>query len=221
MKKENSDNILEDLRTAIKTYDRDLALGTSIKIIESGIDPLIAMNIMTDAIRDIGEGFEEGEYFLPDLVGAADAMTAALPQLERRIKESGQKVDNSGNIVIGTVFGDIHDIGKTMVSTLLKAAGFNVYDLGINIKPDEFIKAVKEHDADILAMSALLTTTAPEMQKVMQGMEIEGLRKKIKIIVGGGAITQDFADKIGADGYDPTAPGAAKLAKKIIEGLRG
>ena len=216
MKKENSDNILEDLRTAIKTYDRDLALGTSIKIIESGIDPLIAMNIMTDAIRDIGEGFEEGEYFLPDLVGAADAMTAALPQLERRIKESGQKVDNSGNIVIGTVFGDIHDIGKTMVSTLLKAAGFNVYDLGINIKPDEFIKAVKEHDADILAMSALLTTTAPEMQKVMQGMEIEGLRKKIKIIVGGGAITQDFADKIGADGYESTAPKAVDLAKKLL-----
>jgi len=209
-------DLLNDLKKSIKTYDRNMAARTVDKIIENKMDPMVAMNAMTETIRIIGEGFEKGEYFLPDLAGAADAMNGALPPLEKKIKENGRKVENQGKIVIGTVLGDIHDIGKTMVSTLLKAAGFTVFDIGIDIKAEVFVNALKEHDADILAMSALLTTTAPEMEKVISLIKEENLRDKIKIIIGGGAINQEFADKIGADGYDPTAPGAAKLAKKLI-----
>ena len=171
---------------------------------------------MTETLRIIGDGFEKGEFFLPDLIGAADAMTVALPILEVEIKKKGSKVKSLGNIVIGTVYGDIHSIGKTMVATLLTAAGFGVFDIGIDLKAEAFIDAVKKHNAGILSMSALLTVTAPEMKKVIGQLKKEGLRDRIRIMVGGGAITQEFTDSIGADGYGPAAPGAAKLAKKLL-----
>jgi 5-methyltetrahydrofolate--homocysteine methyltransferase len=113
------------------------------------------------------------------------------------------------------VYGDLHDIGKAMVSTLLAAEGFSVHDLGVNVTAKQFMDAVKQHQADLLAMSALLTTTAPEMRKVIDALRVEGLRDRVRIMVGGGAITQEFADSIGADGYDPTAPGAAGLARRL------
>lgn len=117
---------------------------------------------------------------------------------------------------MGTVFGDIHSIGKTMVCTLLSAEGFEVHDIGINMQADEFIRAISEHDAEILAMSALMTTTAPEMKKVIGHLKEKGLRDKVKVMVGGGTITEEFAVNIGADGYDPTAPGAVKVAKSLV-----
>ena len=208
--------LLDDLKRSIKTYDRDLAARTVDKIIENKIDPLVAMDAMTETIRVIGEGFEKGEFFLPDLVGGADAMTAALPALDAEIKKGGSEIKSFGSVVIGTVLGDIHSIGKTMVATLLTAAGFSVHDIGIDVHAEEFISAIKKFSADILAMSALLTTTAPEMEKVISQLKKEGLRDTIKIIIGGGAITQQFSDNIGADGYNPTAPGAVKLAKKLL-----
>jgi len=121
-----------------------------------------------------------------------------------------------GTVIAGTVFGDIHSIGKTMVCTLLTAEGFEVHDLGVNIKAEEFLEATKKYNADILAMSALMTMTASEQKKVIEYLKKEGLRDKIKIMVGGGAITEEFAKDVGADGYDPTAPGAVKLARRLI-----
>ena len=136
---------------------------------------------------------------------------------EEEIKNSGQKIKSLGIVVLGTVLGDVHSIGKQMVGTMLQAEGFTVHDIGIDVSAEKFINAIKIYDADILAMSALLTTTAFEQKKVMSTLVKEGLREKIKIMVGGGAVTEDFAKSIGADGYDPTAPGAAKLARKLIE----
>jgi len=180
------------------------------------VDLLKAIDALTETIREIGDRFGKGELWLPDLVGAADAMQAAMPILEEELRKTGEEREALGNVVVGTVFGDIHNIGKAMVCTLLTAGGFNVYDLGVNVKFGEFVAAVKKHDADILAMSALLTTTAPEQRKVIETLKNDGIRDKVKIMVGGGAITQEFAESIGADGYDPTAPGAVELAKRLI-----
>jgi methanogenic corrinoid protein MtbC1 len=143
-------------------------------------------------------------------------MTSATPIIEEEIKRRGTKRESLGTVVIGTVYGDIHSIGKTMVAVLLTADGFVVNDLGINVTAENFVEGVKRYSPDILAMSALMTMTAPEQKKVIATLKKEGLRDKVKIMVGGGAITQEFADSIGADGYDPTAPGALKLARRLI-----
>lgn len=211
-----SNEILEKLKKAITEYDNEKAIGSAKKVVEEKINPIKALDAMTEAIRKVGDGFGRGELWLPDLVGAADAMLSAMPIIEEEIKRTGAKRESLGTIVAGTVFGDIHSIGKTMVCTLLVAEGFEVYDLGVNIKAEEFLKAIKKYNADILAMSALMTMTASEQKKVIEYLEKEGLRDKIKIMVGGGAITEEFAKDIGADGYDPTAPGAVKLARKLI-----
>lgn len=211
-----SSEILNRLQKAILEYDEAEAANCARKVVEEGINPVEALNTMTMAIRQVGDGFGSGELFLPDLVGAADAMSAATPILEEEITRSGASRESLGVVVIGTVYGDIHTIGKTMVATLLSAEGFQVIDLGINVTAEGFIEGVKKHNANILAMSALLTTTAPEQRKVIDSLNREGIRGKIKVIVGGGAITQEFADSIGADGYDPTAPGSVKLARKLI-----
>jgi len=210
------DEILDNLRKAITKYDGEGAADWARKAVQEKIDPIKALDVMTVAIRQIGDGFGKGELWLPDLVGAAAAMTAATPIIEEEIRRVGARRESVGTVVIGTVYGDIHTIGKTMVSTLLTADGFAVNDLGINVTAESFVAATNEHKADILAMSALMTTTAPEQRKVIETLKKEGLRDKVKIMVGGGAITQEFADSIGADGYDPTAPGAAKLARTLV-----
>ena len=212
-----SDEILEGLKKAIKEYDNEKAESLAKKVVEEKMDPIKALDAMTVAIREIGDAFGRGELWLPDLVGAADAMQSAMPIIEGEIKRTGAKRESLGTVVAGTVFGDIHSIGKTMVCTLLTAEGFKVHDLGVNIKAEQFLEAVKNYNADILAMSALMTMTAPEQKRVIERLKEEGLRDKIKIMVGGGAITEEFAEDIGADGYDPTAPGAVKLARKLVE----
>jgi len=211
-----SDDILGKLKQAILDYDPDAATDWAKKSVEAGIKPTDTLAAMTEAIREIGEGFSSGDLFLPDLVGAADAMTAAVPIVQEEIKRTGATAVTTGTVVIGTVFGDIHTIGKTMVATLLQAEGFTVHDSGINVTAEQFVADVREHKPDILAMSALMTMTAPEQRKVVESLREQGLRDSVKIMVGGGAITQEFADSIGADGYDPTAPGAAKLARKLV-----
>ncbi|RLE06842.1 hypothetical protein DRJ00_09090 [Candidatus Aerophobetes bacterium] len=208
--------IIEGLRKAIKEYDNEKAENLAKRAVEEKLDPLRVLDAMTVAIREVGDAFGRGDLWLPDLVGAADAMQAAMPIIEEEIKRTGAKRESLGTVVAGTVFGDIHSIGKTMVCTLLTAEGFKVHDLGVNIKAEEFLQASRNYNADILAMSALMTMTAPEQKKVIEQLKKEGLRDKIKIMVGGGAITEEFAREIGADGYDPTAPGAVKLARKLI-----
>ena len=208
--------ILENLKKAVLEFDGEGAVSWARKAVEEGIDPIKAMDALTRAIRQVGDGFGKGELWLPELVGAADVMKSAMPIIEEEIRRTGKERQTLGIIVIGTVYGDVHDIGKTMVSTLLTADGFAVHDLGVNITADQFVEEVKKHKADILAMSALLTTTAPEQRKVIETLDKEGLRDKVKIMVGGGAISEAFAESIGADGYDPTAPGAVKLARSLL-----
>ena len=211
-----STEVLEELKKAILTYNLEEAAKWARKAVQEKIDPLEALNTMTVAIRHVGDGFGKGELWLPDLVGAAAAMTSAMPIIEEEIKRAGAQRESVGIVVIGTVYGDIHTIGKTMVATMLTADGFAVKDLGINVTAENFVKGITENNADILAMSALMTTTAPEQRKIIENLERENLRDKVKIMVGGGAITQDFANSIGADGYDPTAPGAVKLARTLV-----
>jgi len=207
---------LGNLKRAVIEYDNEGAASWAKKAVEEKIDPTKALDALTEAIRQVGERFGRGELWLPDLVGAADAMQAAIPILEEELKRTGTKREALGTVVVGTVFGDIHSIGKSMVCTLLIAGGFEVHDLGVNIKAEEFLEAIEKYQADILAMSALLTMTAPEQRKVIDTLKERGIREQVKVMIGGGAITTDFAESIGADGYDPTAPGAVELAKRLI-----
>ena len=208
---------LDQLKKAVVTYDAQLAQAAAQKVVAQNIDPLEALAAMTEAIRLVGDAYAGGELWLPDLVGASEAMSAATPVIEEEVKRRGQARESLGTVIIGTVYGDIHSIGKTMVAALLAAEGFEVHDLGINVTADAFADAVKSHEADILALSALLTTTAPQQREVIELLQKQGIRDQVKIMVGGGAITEEFAQTIGADGFDPTAPGAAKLARALVD----
>jgi len=171
---------------------------------------------MTTAIRQVGDRFSTGELGLPDLIGAAEAMQSAMPILEQGIKRHRGKAINSGTVVIGTVLGDIHTVGKALVAVLLKVAGFKVYDLGVDVKTDQFLEGIDTYRPDILAMSTLMTTTVIEIGKVIDALKENGIRDNVKVMVGGGAVTGDFANHIGADGYAATAASAAEVAKKLV-----
>jgi trimethylamine corrinoid protein len=209
-------DILGNLKKAIIEYDPDSAADWARKAVDEQIDPLKIFDVLTTSLRQVGDAFGRGELFLPELIAAAQAMEAATPVITEELKKRDLKREPLGTVVIGTVLGDIHTIGKAMVSRLLTAEGFTVHDLGVNISAEAFIKAVRDYKPNILAMSALLTTTAPEQAKVINALQDAGIRDKVKVMVGGGAITQEFAQSIGADGYDPTAPGAVGLAKRLI-----
>jgi methylmalonyl-CoA mutase cobalamin-binding domain/chain len=210
--------ILRGLGQAVTDYDPEAAANWARQAVDEELDPLVALAALTDAIRKVGDGFACGELWLPDLIAAAEAMTAGTAILEAEIARQGVSQTHLGSVVIGTVFGDIHDIGKNMVAILLRAAGFSVHDLGINITAEAFVDAAIRYDAELLALSALLTTTAPEQKKVIGLLESAGIRGRVKVIVGGGGITRAFAEAIGADGYEPTAPGAVELARRLLIG---
>jgi len=213
-------NPIDLLKKSLITYNQELARESINKIISDRIEPAIALEAITETMRLVGDAFARDELFLPDLFSAADTMQLIMPIIEKEIEKKGGKRKILGKIVLGTVSGDIHSIGKTMVGTLLSASGFKVYDLGIDVTSKKFMEAIRKYKPDMLAMSALLTTTAYEQKNVIGMLKKEGLRKKVKIIVGGGAVTEEFAGSIGADGYGSTAPGAATLAKKIL-GIKG
>ena len=208
--------ILDKLKNMVLDFDIDIAEETAKEAIGSGVDPVEAANALSDGIQIVGDKFGTGELFLPDLVCASEVLKKAFPVINAEIEKRGEKAASLGKVVLGTVFGDIHNIGKDMVSTLLYAAGFEVIDLGINVKGEDFLKAVKEESPDILAMSALLTTTSAEQKNVIEGLAKAGLRDKVKVIVGGSPINQEFADLIGADGYGATAPEGVKMVKKFL-----
>jgi methanogenic corrinoid protein MtbC1 len=207
---------LEQLKTAVQEYDTEAAAHWAQQALDEGVEPLRAMDALTVAIREVGDAFGVGDLFLPDLVGAADAMQSALPILQGAFAASGNAREPLGVVVLGTVAGDIHTIGKSMVGALLSAEGFEVHDVGIDVPAEKFVRAVKEHGASILAMSALLSVTAPETQKVIDTLAEQGIRDQVKVMVGGGSITASFAESVGADGYSPTAPGAVKLTRKLL-----
>jgi len=163
----------------------------------------------------VGEKMESGDMFIPEVLMSAKAMSAAVEILKPLLGEEG--LPAAGRVVIGTVKGDLHDIGKNLVVMMLESAGFEVYNLGVDIAPEEFAKAVKEKKADLLGLSALLTTTMPMMRKTMDAVVASGLRNSVKVIIGGAPINQKFADEIGADGYAPDAGSANKLAKALLQ----
>ncbi|MBN1311796.1 MAG: corrinoid protein [Anaerolineae bacterium] len=169
---------------------------------------------MIAAMGEVGRLFEEGEYFVPEMLIAARAMQTGLAVLKPHLAEAN--VQSAGKIIIGTVKGDLHDIGKNLVAMMLEGAAFEMIDLGVDVSPDEFVAAVQEHEGDIVALSALLTTTMPQMATTIDALKTAGLRDKVKVIVGGAPITEEYAKEIGADGYAPDASRTVRLAKSLM-----
>jgi 5-methyltetrahydrofolate--homocysteine methyltransferase len=162
----------------------------------------------------VGEKMASGEMFIPEVLMTARAMHAAVEVLKPYLAEG--ESSSAGKLVIGTVKGDLHDIGKNLVSIMLESSGFEIIDLGVDVGPEVFAEAIKEHQPDIVGLSALLTTTLPMVKTTIDSIEASGLRSKVKIIVGGAPVTQAYADGIGADGYAPDAGSASRLAKSIL-----
>jgi corrinoid protein of di/trimethylamine methyltransferase len=197
--------------------DDEEASALAQSALEQGVDPLDAINRGYTAGMDVvGELYSTGEYFLPDLILGGEAMKAALASLEPALKASGQAREVAGIVVLGTVKGDIHEIGKSLVGSMLSANGFEVFDLGIDIEADEFVAKAREYKADIVALSALLTTTMLHQRDVIEHLSEAGLRDKVKVMVGGSPVTQGWADQIGADGFAEDAAGAVGVAKKLM-----
>ena len=163
----------------------------------------------------VGKRFKAGDMFIPEVLLCARTMHAAMDILKPFLSEADAA--GSGKVIIGTVEGDLHDIGKNLVGMMLQGAGFKVIDLGVNIKPQEFVDAVKEHQPDIVGMSALLTTTMPKMEQTIAALKEAGIRDQVKIMAGGAPVTQDFIDKIGADAYGANAASASENAKALVE----
>ena len=175
------------------------------KILEDGL--IKGMDI-------IGAKFKRNEVYVPEVLIAARAMRVGMEVLRPKLTETGVK--SIGKVIIGTVKGDLHDIGKNLVKMMLEGAGFEVVDLGVDVSADKFVEAVKEHQPNIIGMSALLTTTMVNMPEVIKALEVAGLKDKVKIMIGGAPITQNYANQIGADGYSPDAASAADKAKTFI-----
>ena len=183
--------------------------------LEAGMDPKVILNEgLIEGMSIVGAKFKENEIFVPEVLVAARAMTAGLSVLEPKLVEVGN--EPLGKAVIGTVKGDLHDIGKNLVAVMLKGAGFDVVDLGTDVAPEDYIAKAEEVGADIIAMSALLTTTMPEMREVIEVLEEKGLRDKYIVMVGGAPVTENYAEKIGADYFTPDAGSAAEAAKKAV-----
>jgi len=185
--------------------------------LEAGLDPLKCINQgLMPGIQEVGELFSTGEYFLPDLIIGADAMKYALDVLEPALV-GGQEREIVGLVVLGTVEGDLHEIGKTLVGTMLTANGFKVVDIGVDQSADAFLDAIKEHKADIVGASALLTTTMLQQKKLVEIIEGAGLKGQVKVMIGGAPVTDRFAEEIGADGYAEDAISAVDIAFRLMD----
>lgn len=180
-----------------------------------GIAPAeILNNGLIAAMTEVGRLFEEGEYFVPEMLIAARAMQASVAILKPKLKDADVKP--LGKVVIGTVKGDLHDIGKNLVAMMLEGTGFEIIDLGTDVTPEKFVEAIKTHDAGFVGMSALLTTTMPSMKTTIEALKAAGVRDRVKVMIGGAPITQEYANDIGADLYAQDGPSAARKAKQAL-----
>jgi 5-methyltetrahydrofolate--homocysteine methyltransferase len=206
---------LKSIYTAVLSGDLATTQGQVEHALGSGLTPAdILHEGLISAMTEVGRRFEEGEYYVPEMLIAARAMKGGLAILKPLLADSD--VQPLGKIVLGTVKGDLHDIGKNLVSMMLEGAGFEIVDLGVDVAPEKFIEAVQSGGIDVLGMSALLTTTMPLMKSTIDALVEAQLRDQVKIIIGGAPVNQSYADDIGADGYAPDASRAASLAKSLV-----
>lgn len=206
---------IKDIYNAVLEYNKDKTVELVNKELDSGSDISEILNQgLISALDEVGQKFSNGEIFVPEMIISAKIVESALDVLRPQFIEKGIKP--KGRIVIGTVKGDLHDIGKNLVAMMLEGGGFEVCDMGTDVSPEAFVQAVKEKQPDFVVMSALLTTTMPMMKETIASIQENGLRGKVKIMVGGAPVTQDFADKIKADGFSIDAPGAVKKAISLI-----
>ena len=208
------DETLKTLYDAVMDGQRDAAKESVEKALADGTAPGEILDAMVNAMGAVGQLFEEGEYFVPEMLIAARAMKTGMDILKPELVDAD--IQPVGKIVAGTVKGDLHDIGKNLVCMMLEGAGFQVVDLGSDVSPEAFVNAVNEHHPDFIAMSALLTTTMPNMQTTIEALKAAGVRDQVKVLIGGAPITDAYAEKIGADGYAPDASRAVKLAKALV-----
>jgi 5-methyltetrahydrofolate--homocysteine methyltransferase len=206
---------LKQLYESVVSGDAKTTQALTKQALADGVDPLKLVNdYMVPAMDEVGRRFEANEYFVPELLISARAMKSALELIRPLLTARGDQP--LGRVAIGTVKGDLHDIGKNLVGSLLEGGGFEVIDLGVNVTPEKFIATINEKKANIIAMSALLTTTMPSMKTTIDALKQAGVREKVKVLIGGAPITQKYADEIGADGYSENAVGAVALAKKAV-----
>jgi 5-methyltetrahydrofolate--homocysteine methyltransferase len=210
---------LQPLYDAILNGDAKLAVAATREALAASVPPMDLVNsYMVPAMDEVGGRFEREEYFVPELLLAARAMKAALDLIRPLLAAAGAQP--VGKVVIGTVKGDLHDIGKNLVGSMLEGSGFEVFDLGADVPPERIVAAIREKNPDIIALSALLTVTMNSMKAVIEAVQSAGLRDRVRIIVGGAPVSQQFAERIGADGYSESAMGAVTLARNIMRERR-
>ena len=216
------EEILRKMSEAVLNFDSAAAVDAAREAVALKIDPVKAIEGgLAKGLREIGDRFERGEMYLPHLILGADAMEAAVKVLEEHVPKEELESISRGTVVIGTVEGDIHDLGLRIVASMLRANGFKVHDLGCNTKSMDFIEKAKEVDADIIAVSSLMTTTMPFMKDLIEALEATGIRDRFKILLGGGPVSERWAEEIGADGYGRDASEAVRVAKELVAGRSG
>ncbi|MBC7113847.1 MAG: cobalamin B12-binding domain-containing protein [Candidatus Methanomethyliales bacterium] len=218
----NHEEILQNLADSVISGDEEKAKDFAKKALEAGIDPLTAINEgLMRGMSQVGDDFSKLKIYLPEVMMAAEAMKAALSILEPAALQKGTGTLKKSKVVIGTITGDIHDIGKNIVAMLLRANGFEVYDLGRDVPIDDLIKKAEEVGADIIAASTLLSTSMPYMEDLISLLKERGLRDKYIVMVGGGPVTREWAASIGADGYGDDGEEAVKVAKELLQRVKG
>ncbi|MGB9585815.1 MAG: corrinoid protein [Anaerolineales bacterium] len=212
-----SQEIFNKLTQSLVDGDPDATFEYTKEALAAGVEPMdIIKQGLIPGMNIVGEKFSTGEYFLPDLIIAADGMQKAMVLLEPELLKRHQAVESAGTVILGTVKGDIHEIGKSLVGTMLSANGFKVHDLGVDVATDTFVNKVQEMKPDIIGLSALLTTTMVNQREVIKALVNAGLRDKVKVMVGGAPVTRSWAEEIGADGYAEDAMGAVQVARQLV-----
>jgi corrinoid protein of di/trimethylamine methyltransferase len=213
-----SNDRLSKITESLVRGDPDLTATATSEALAAGIEPLAIIDqALVPGMRIVGEKFSCGEYFLPNLILSANGMKQAMRLLEPELQSRRQEVRTAGTVVIGTVHGDIHEIGKSLVATMLSANGFQVHDLGVDVPVERFVEVAGDTGANLIGLSALLTTTMGVQKTVIEALAAAGLRKRLKVMVGGAPVTQRWAEEIGADGYAEDAIGAVDLALRLTK----
>jgi corrinoid protein of di/trimethylamine methyltransferase len=211
-----SSDLLAQITASLVDGEPDVTVARTNEALKAGIEPLTIIDQgLVPGMRIVGEKFSAGEYFLPNLIVSASGMKQAMRLIEPELKARRQSRKSAGTVVIGTVKGDIHEIGKSLVATMLSANGFDVHDLGVDVPIEKFVATVKETNASLVGLSALLTTTMGIQKKIVEALVAAGLRAQVKVMVGGAPVSRKWADEIGADGYAEDAVGAVDLAMRL------